>query len=164
MNTPLHIIRSNLTRPNFARRNLIALALTAGLGLGACTDEVATHGHILRTATVEDVRPGAATKQDIRALLGTPSSIAAFDDSVWYYISQVRVSQAFFKPDTAQQQVLVMHFDGGGVLDKIGVLGEEDSNEVILVARETPTAGHKLTFLEQLLGNVGRFTKEEQGS
>ena len=164
MHTPLHNKCHNLASPNFARRNLIALALTAGLGLAACSVEVATHGHILRTATVEDVRPGAATKQDVRAVLGTPSSIAAFDDSVWYYISQVRVSQAFFKPDTAQQQVLVMHFDVGGVLDKIGVLGEDDSNEVTLVARQTPTAGHKLTFLEQLLGNVGRFTRQEEGS
>ncbi len=164
MQKPLHNKCQNLASHNLARRNLIALALTAGLGLAACSVEVATHGHILRTATVEDVRPGAATKQDVRAVLGTPSSIAAFDDSVWYYISQVRVSQAFFKPDTAQQQVLVMHFDVRGVLDKIGVLGEDDSNEVTLVARETPTAGHKLTFLEQLLGNVGRFTKQEQGS
>ena len=164
MLTPLHNKCRKLARPNLMCRNLIALVLTAGLSLAACSVEVATHGHILRTATVEDVRPGAATKQDVRAVLGTPSSIAAFDDSVWYYISQVRVSQAFFKPDTAQQQVLVMHFDDGGVLDKIGVLGEDDSNEVTLVARQTPTAGHKLTFLEQLLGNVGRFTRQEEGS
>lgn len=153
MKTPLHI----------ARTTCFTAIAVASLTLSACSDQVATHGHILRTATVEDVRPGAATQQDVRSILGTPSSKAAFDDSVWYYISQVRVSQAFFKPDTAQQQVLVMHFDKGGVLDRIGVLGEGESNEVTLVARETPTAGHKLTFLEQLLGNVGRFTKQEQG-
>ena len=51
--------------------------------------------------------------------------------------------------------------DGDNVLDRIGVLAEDDSKEVTLVARQTPTAGHKLTFLEQLLGNVGRFTKQE---
>lgn len=111
---------------------------------------------------MEDVRPGVATKQDVRAALGSPSSTAAFDSRVWYYISQVKVRQAFFKPDTAQQQVLVMHFDNNDVVDRIGVLAEDDSKEVTLVARETPTAGHKLTFLEQLLGNVGRFTKSEQ--
>ena len=81
---------------------------------------------------------------------------------MWYYISQVKVQQAFFKAETAQQQVLVVHFDGNNIVDRIGVLAEKDSKEVVLVARETPTAGHKLTFLEQLLGNVGRFTKQEQ--
>jgi outer membrane protein assembly factor BamE (lipoprotein component of BamABCDE complex) len=135
----------------------IAIALMAT----ACTEQVATHGHILRTATVEDVRPGVATKQDVRTVLGSPTTTAAFDSTVWYYISQVRVWKAFFKPDTAQQQVLVMHFDENDVLDRIGVLAEDDSKEVTLVARETSTAGHKLTFLEQLLGNVGRFTAQE---
>lgn len=137
------------------------LVAAACLVLGGCADQVATHGHILRTATVEDVRPGVATKQDVQAVLGTPTSTAAFDNKVWYYISQVKVQQAFFKPDTAQQQVLVVHFDNGDVVDRIGVLAENDSQEVTLVARETPTAGHKLTFLEQLVGNVGRFTKRE---
>lgn len=139
------------------------LLLGAGLGLSACADQVATHGHILRTATVEDVRPGVATRQDVQASLGTPTSTAAFDNKVWYYISQVKVQQAFFKPTTAQQQVLVVHFDDTDVVDRVGVLAEDDSQEVTLVARETPTAGHKLTLLEQLLGNVGRFTQAEGG-
>lgn len=143
------------------RRLTFSLAIAATLAAGGCADQVSTHGHILRTATVEDVRPGVATKSEVRAVLGTPSSTAAFDNSVWYYISQVKVRQSFFKPDTAQQQVLVVHFDEDDIVDRVGALGEDDSKEVTLVARETPTAGHKLTFLEQLLGNVGRFTQQE---
>lgn len=139
----------------------IVLAVVA-MTLAACADQVSTHGHVLRTASVDDVRPGVATKQDVRAILGSPTSEAAFDPKVWYYITQVKVQQAFFKPDTAQQQVLVMHFDDRDVVERIGVLDEDDSEEVTLIARETPTAGHELTLLEQLLGNVGRFTREEQ--
>jgi hypothetical protein len=41
------------------------------------------------------------------------------------------------------------------------MLDEEESQEVTLVSRQTPTAGHKLSILEQLLGNVGRFVKKE---
>ena len=145
--------------PRFAALAAAAMAMTL---LSACADQVATHGHVLRKASIDDVRPGVATKQDVRAVLGTPTSEAAFDASVWYYITQVRVHQSFFKPDTAQQQVLVMHFDDQNVVDRIGVLDEDDSEEVTLIARETPTAGHELTLLEQLLGNVGRFTPQEQ--
>jgi outer membrane protein assembly factor BamE (lipoprotein component of BamABCDE complex) len=140
---------------------IILAASAALLLLSACAEQVSTHGQILRTATVEDVKPGVATKRDVRAILGSPTSVAPFDTSVWYYISQVKVQEAFFKAETAQQQVLIMHFDGADVVDSIGVRGEEDSEEILLVSRETPTAGHKLTFLEQLIGNVGRFTKEE---
>lgn len=143
-----------------ARFQIVLAAVV--LTLAACADKVSTHGHVLRTASVDDVRPGVATKQDVRAVLGSPTSEAAFDPKVWYYITQVKVQQAFFKPDTAQQQVLVMHFDDRDVVERIGVLDEKDSEEVTLIARETPTAGHELTLLEQLLGNVGRFTRQEQ--
>jgi outer membrane protein assembly factor BamE (lipoprotein component of BamABCDE complex) len=137
------------------------MCLLGALAISACSDVVSTHGQVLQTATIEDVRPGLATKQDIQAKLGSPTSTAAFDTSTWYYISQVRIRRSFFNPVTAQQRVLVLHFDGNDVLDRISMLDEDQSEEVTLVSRQTPTAGHKLSILEQLLGNVGRFVKKE---
>jgi outer membrane protein assembly factor BamE (lipoprotein component of BamABCDE complex) len=143
------------------RITLLTMCLLGALAISACSDVVSTHGQVLQTATIEDVRPGLATKQDIQAKLGSPTSTAAFDTSTWYYISQVRIRRSFFNPVTAQQRVLVLHFDGNDVLDRISMLDEDQSEEVTLVSRQTPTAGHKLSILEQLLGNVGRFVKKE---
>jgi outer membrane protein assembly factor BamE (lipoprotein component of BamABCDE complex) len=143
------------------RITLLSVCLLGALAISACSDVVSTHGQVLQTATIEDVRPGLATKQDIQAKLGSPTSTAAFDTSTWYYISQVRIRRSFFNPVTAQQRVLVLHFDGNDVLDRISMLDEDQSEEVTLVSRQTPTAGHKLSILEQLLGNVGRFVKKE---
>jgi outer membrane protein assembly factor BamE (lipoprotein component of BamABCDE complex) len=143
------------------RITLISICLIGALAISACSDVVSTHGQVLQTATIEDVRPGLATKQDIQAKLGSPTSTAAFDTSTWYYISQVRIRRSFFNPVTAQQRVLVLHFDDNDVLDRISMLDEDQSEEVTLVSRQTPTAGHKLSILEQLLGNVGRFVKKE---
>jgi outer membrane protein assembly factor BamE (lipoprotein component of BamABCDE complex) len=143
------------------RITLLSICLLGALAISACSDVVSTHGQVLQTATIEDVRPGLATKQDIQAKLGSPTSTAAFDTSTWYYISQVRIRRSFFNPVTAQQRVLVLHFDGNDVLDRISMLDEDQSEEVTLVSRQTPTAGHKLSILEQLLGNVGRFVKKE---
>ena len=143
------------------RITLLTMCLLGALAISACSDVGSTHGQVLQTATIEDVRPGLATKQDIQAKLGSPTSTAAFDTSTWYYISQVRIRRSFFNPVTAQQRVLVLHFDGNDVLDRISMLDEDQSEEVTLVSRQTPTAGHKLSILEQLLGNVGRFVKKE---
>jgi outer membrane protein assembly factor BamE (lipoprotein component of BamABCDE complex) len=143
------------------RITLLSVCLLGALAISACSDVVSTHGQVLQTATIEDVRPGLATKQDIQAKLGSPTSTAAFDTSTWYYISQVRIRRSFFNPVTAQQRVLVLHFDGNDVLDRISMLDEDQSEEVTLVSRQTPTAGHKLSILEQLPGNVGRFVKKE---
>ena len=143
------------------RITLLSICLLGALAISACSDVVSTHGQVLQTTTIEDVRPGLATKQDVQAKLGSPTSTAAFDTSTWYYISQVRIRRSFFNPVTAQQRVLVLHFDGNDVLDRISMLDEDQSEEVTLVSRQTPTAGHKLSILEQLLGNVGRFVKKE---
>jgi len=143
------------------RITLLSICLLGALAISACSDVVSTHGQVLQTTTIEDVRPGLATKQDIQAKLGSPTSTAAFDTSTWHYISQVRIRRSFFNPVTAQQRVLVLHFDGNDVLDRISMLDEDQSEEVTLVSRQTPTAGHKLSILEQLLGNVGRFVKKE---
>jgi len=143
------------------RITLLSICLLGALAISACSDVVSTHGQVLQTTTIEDVRPGLATKQDIQTKLGSPTSTAAFDTSTWYYISQVRIRRSFFNPVTAQQRVLVLHFDGNDVLDRISMLDEDQSEEVTLVSRQTPTAGHKLSILEQLLGNVGRFVKKE---
>ena len=48
-----------------------------------------------------------------------------------------------------------------GRVDKISRLDETDGREVDLVKRETPSAGRELGLLEQLFGNIGRFSGEE---
>jgi outer membrane protein assembly factor BamE (lipoprotein component of BamABCDE complex) len=55
--------------------------------------------------------------------------------------------------------VLVVRFDEQGILEEIGTLRGEDGQEVVLVSRETPTAGHELTLIEQIVGNIGRFNR-----
>ena len=62
-----------------SRLTLSVAAAMAMTLLSACADQVATHGHVLRKASIDDVRPGVATKQDVRAVLGTPTSEAALN-------------------------------------------------------------------------------------
>jgi hypothetical protein len=36
-----------------------------------------------------------------------------------------------------------------------------DGKKVVFVDRTTPTAGQRITILQQLIGNLGRFAPEE---
>ncbi|MCY3982229.1 MAG: hypothetical protein OXF51_10845, partial [Alphaproteobacteria bacterium] len=54
---------------------------------------------------------------------------------------------------------LILRFDDAGLLSEVGTMDAKSGKEVILVRRETPTAGHSLTILEQILGNIGRFSQ-----
>ncbi|BAE51153.1 hypothetical protein amb2349 [Paramagnetospirillum magneticum AMB-1] len=56
-----------------------------------------------------------------------------------------------------------MVFDRAGTVRAIDNRGLEDGKDVVPAGRETPTAGKELTILQQLMGNVGRFSKPMQG-
>ena len=55
------------------------------------------------------------------------------------------------------QQTVTLAFDQRGILRAVQTKGMADSVPVDLVARTTPSPGNESSFLQQLLGNVGRF-------
>jgi outer membrane protein assembly factor BamE (lipoprotein component of BamABCDE complex) len=55
------------------------------------------------------------------------------------------------------QHVVVMTFDQNGVLKSIDEKTKEDALPVRVVSRTTPSPGTEASFLQQLLGNIGRF-------
>ena len=51
----------------------------------------------------------------------------------------------------------MLTFDAGGVLRGVKRLNQEDGREVSVVSRATPSPGSEASFMQQLLGNVGKF-------
>jgi outer membrane protein assembly factor BamE (lipoprotein component of BamABCDE complex) len=138
------------------------LQLTAaGAILAACSPTIDQRGNLPDTDNVLAIQPGQSTKDEVQQLLGTPSTIATFSESTWYYISKRTETVAFFDPDVVDQQVLIVRFDDSDVVEQVALLGMDDSVEVDMVDRETPTYGQRFTILQQLLGNIGRFTRGE---
>ncbi len=137
----------------------ISLAAAALLLLGACHPRVDTHGFMPNPELVEQVEPGVVSKLDVADILGSPSTIATFDQDTWYYITQKTQNFAFFKPEIIDQQVLVVNFDDRDMVSGVNHYTIEDGLIVDPVSRKTPTVGKELTFLQQLFGNIGRFAK-----
>ena len=94
-------------------------------------------------------------------MLGSPSSIATFGEEVWYYISSQTETIAFYEPEIIDQKVVAITFDSTGKVKTIRTYGLEDAQDIEPVARTTPTGGRAITVLEQLVGNLGRFTKQD---
>ena len=106
----------------------------------------------------------ARSGEDVVRLIGSPSSVATFNPNVWYYISSKQEQFAFFKQTTISQSVLQLNFDEGGRLQTQKSYDMADAKDITMVARITPTTGKELTVLEQILGNVGRFSGPRQDS
>ena len=113
---------------------------------------------------MKELTPGTSTKADVVALLGTPTKRASFDDNVWLYISSITRLQIGRRPGLDSQDVTVLTFSPQGTLKEIERLGKDDALPVDVVDRATPTPGSETTFLQQLLGNVGRLNPGVSGA
>lgn len=128
--------------------------------VGGCAPRLDTHGNIPDPDRLAAVTRGVHTRADVQQVLGSPSSVALFDGETWYYIGNRTETTAFLAPDVLERQVVAVHFNRAGVVDSIETLGLEQGQDVNLVERETPTSGNELTFIQQIVGNVGRFEGE----
>lgn len=147
-----------MTQPKFGFSLVAATALTALLL--ACAPNIVQRGNLPAPELLTKIQPGAQTRNQVADLLGSPSSVATFGEEVWYYISSQTETVAFYEPEITEQQVVAITFDDAGKVKTIRTYGLEDAQKIEPVARITPTGGRQITILEQLVGNLGRFSKQ----
>ena len=131
----------------------------AAAGLAACAATVDQRGNLPEPEKLAQIRPGDTTRDGVVKILGTPSSTGVFNDKSWYYISRKTKRVAFFDPDVLDQQVYVINFDGRGVVQSVDHKDLKDGRDIEPAPGATPAPGRELTFLEQVLGNIGRFNR-----
>ncbi len=136
----------------------IAVALAA-TSLGGCIATVDQRGNLPEPDKFAQIRPGTTTREQVVKILGTPSSTGVFNDKNWYYISRRTKQVAFFDPDVLDQQVYIVNFDATGVVRGVDHKDLKDGRDIDPAPGATPAPGRELTFLEQVLGNIGRFNK-----
>jgi outer membrane protein assembly factor BamE (lipoprotein component of BamABCDE complex) len=134
-----------------------AAAIVFAIILAACTVSEDQRGNLPDPDKLAQVKPGATTKEQVVKILGSPSSASTFDDDVWYYISRKTKQVAFLSPTVLDQQVFIVDFDNKGVVKDIGHRTMADGENITPAPGATPAPGRELSFLEQLIGNIGRF-------
>lgn len=125
--------------------------------VASCTPMVDTRGHNTATDDFSQVIEGQSRVEDVQAVLGTPSAKSNYGGETWYYISSTKERVGLFAPELTDQKITAISFDEAGVVNGIERYSKKDGKPVTLVNKETSTEGHKLTFIEQMLGNLGRF-------
>ena len=136
------------------------LALVACLALSGCgwlMGPPQLRGNKIDEDQLKQLTPGVSTKADVTAVVGSPTARDSFDDNTWLYITELtrhRIGQTLGE---LSQTVVVMSFDQNGVLKSIDEKSKGDALPVRVVARTTPSPGTEASFMQQLLGNIGRF-------
>ena len=147
-------------------RSIPILLLLAGVTAGCSLigPPAQLRGNKVDAEQLKDMIPGTSTRADATSLLGSPTAKATFDDNTWIYISERTQSRVGRTPGIQSQDVVALTFDDRGVLRTVKHLTQDDAKPVNVVSRATPSPGSEATFMQQLLGNVGRFSAGPSGS
>ena len=108
--------------------------------LNCTTNKVSkSHGFRLIEKKYEQIEINNSNKNDIRRLIGPPSSISKFSNK-WFYIEREKTNQSIIKlgkEKIKKNNVLVLEFNEFGLLSKKEILKLQDMNDIVLVKNIT---------------------------
>ena len=94
---------------------------------------------------------------DVRSLLGPPSTKNSFDNDIWIYIerkttiSQVRT---LGKKKLLLNNVLILEFDNRGLLVKKEFFNKDQMNKIKISSNETEVLTKKDTFIRSVITSL----------
>lgn len=144
-----------MPRLNIVR--IILLGITF-ITISGCLSTPYSVGYTFGTKDVEKIRPGKTDAVVVRALLGSPSLESSYGEPTWYYVSRDYERIAFLEPKVVSQRVVAVMFDQNNVVKQVETFDEDSIRELSVASDETKTGGRDITIIQQLLGNVGRFS------
>ena len=136
-----------------------AIVLSMPIALAACGEIKSQHGYVASQSALDQIQIGSS-KQQVRLIMGTPSTVAAIQDNVYFYVSEIRTQKLFLAIETSERRVLTFHFDGEDRVERIANYGLNDGKVFDFISRTTPTKGDSLTAITQMLGNIANFGNE----
>jgi outer membrane protein assembly factor BamE (lipoprotein component of BamABCDE complex) len=153
---------SSVYHSSFKMHHAIVAVLLSAVCLGGCAPKVDNIGHINVRKDTSKIVVGESYKQDVMRWLGSPSTKSDFGEETWYYIAATREAYGFFKPETTDQYVTRIQFDKDGKVIEVKSYTLQDSKQIAVQEDITPTEGQHLGFWEQMMGNVGKFNRQEE--
>lgn len=138
-------------------RRTVPLILSA-LVIAACDNIADIRGFAPSPGSVDKLEVNTQSREDVQRLIGSPSAVSTFNPNIWFYISEKQEYWGPSRPWISEQNVIQITFNDTGRVQTIKYYDLKDAQNITMVARITPTSGKELTVLEQILGNVGKFT------
>ena len=96
-------------------------------------------------------------KNDVQLLLGSPSTVGVFDDTVWIYIERTKTRGKllnFGKNVTLKNNVLVLKFNSRGLLYEKKLYDKKSIKEVDFSKEEEEGLSKETSFIKSFLSSV----------
>lgn len=127
----------------------------------ACAAVYRNHGYVPAEDELAQVVVGKDTRETVAQKIGRPSAQGLLNDVGWFYVQSRFKHLGPKEPEEIDRQVLAITFTEGGTVENIARYGLEDGRVVEISRRVTETNIKGISFIRQLMGNIGRVSAGE---
>ena len=118
---------------------------------------IKTHGVPFLDKKHENLIIDQSNKNDVKKILGHPSTLATFDNSIWIYIERTRTRGELLKFGrniTSKNNVLALEFNEYGILIKKDFYNKNQINKINFTKNTTDTITREKNFIYSFLSSL----------
>ena len=116
-----------------------------------------THGVAFLDKKQKNLIIDKTNKNDVKKVLGHPSTVAIFDNSIWIYIERTRTRGKLLKFGqniTNKNNVLALEFNEYGILTKKDFYNKSQINKINFIKDTTETITREKSFVYSFLSSL----------
>ena len=116
-----------------------------------------THGVVFLDKKHKNLVIDKSNKNDVKKVLGHPSTVGTFDNSIWIYIERTRTRGKLLKFGqnvTSKNNVLALEFNEYGILIKKDFYNKNQINKINFVKNTTDTITREKNFIYSFLSSL----------
>ena len=126
--------------------------------LNCSTNKVSkTHGFRLIENKYNKLTLNENNKNDVKSIIGPPSSVSDFDRNKWFYIEREKTNQSIVKlgiKKINKNNVLILKFNDLGILINKKILNLDDMNDVKMVKNTTKKKFKQNNFVYNVFSSL----------
>lgn len=138
------------------RHGLLACIALSLAGCIAFTPKKTVRGNLPPASEIDKITVGSP-KSEVLDIFGPPLSVGAFDQRTLIYLNRHTEAFAFFDPKITKYKLLAFRLDEQ---NKVREIIQRNINAIRTppqVTDTTPSATPEPSWLDEILGNIGRF-------
>ena len=124
------------------------------------------HGVTFLEKKQKSLKINETNKNDIKKILGTPSTTSKFDNDVWIYIERKQTQSRLKnlgRMKIYKNDVLVLELDDYGILKKKDFYNKEDMQQIKTVEKTTGAVFSKNSFIYDFMSSMRQKINDPLG-
>ena len=132
-----------------------------GLITVSCAPITKVSGYVPMQMELEQLRVGSSTKKEVLKKLGEPLNYRSDPSGTLLFVQQKVEAVAFLRPRVIERAVIKLTFNDNDILSNIEKSSSTNNGPFKIEEQLVVSKGRKLSFWQQMFGNIGNFSAEQ---